>query len=155
MDQKYSFSQQQVMGVPFLERQLIEELSSLQHHDSAYHRPHVTTRALSPMKLKNSKGLTWKIELHGHQGYLFDQFTTAIWNKRTDRYGGDLEDRCRFPIEVVETIRDRIGRNFLIVYRYSLKHYMKDPWTGTLEREGYVDGAQAVMSRKGWRWLSA
>ena len=33
------------------------------------------------------------IEFHAHEGYLFDQFTTSLWNQRTDRYGGDLENR--------------------------------------------------------------
>jgi len=122
----------------------------------AYYRPRVTARALSTEeveKLVRAFGHAAEIvaaaeidgiELHGHQGYLFDQFATAIWNKRTDKYGGDLEDRCRFPIEVVETIRDRIGRDFPIVYRYGLKHYMKDPWTGALKREGYVEVGRDV-----------
>lgn len=39
------------------------------------------------------------IELHGHEGYLFDQFATGIWNRRRDRYGGSIEGRLRFAVE--------------------------------------------------------
>jgi 2-enoate reductase len=47
------------------------------------------------------------IELHGHEGYLLDQFMTSKWNQRTDKYGGDLEGRLRFPLEVVESIFEK------------------------------------------------
>jgi 2-enoate reductase len=36
------------------------------------------------------------VELHGHEGYLFDQFTTSLWNKRCDMYGGDIDSRLDF-----------------------------------------------------------
>ena len=51
------------------------------------------------------------IELHGHEGYLFDQFTAAIWNKRTDKYGGNLKDRLTFPVEVLKIIKERVGHS--------------------------------------------
>ncbi len=63
------------------------------------------------------------IELHGHCGYLIDQFMTAIWNRRTDRYGGSLEARLRFPIEIVESIKRNAGRDFPVIFRLSLMHY--------------------------------
>jgi 2-enoate reductase len=65
------------------------------------------------------------IELHGHEGYLFDQFTTSLWNKRTDQYGGSLENRLRFPIEVLQQIKSRLGADFPVEYRFGLKHYAK------------------------------
>ncbi len=65
------------------------------------------------------------IELHGHEGYLFDQFQTALWNKRTDRYGGDLEGRLRFVLEVIEAIRRGAGVDFPIIYRFGLTHYLE------------------------------
>jgi len=49
------------------------------------------------------------IELHGHEGYLLDQFQTALWNKRTDKYGGDLDGRLRFVMEIIEEIRNAVG----------------------------------------------
>ncbi|MDD5126690.1 MAG: FAD-dependent oxidoreductase [Dehalococcoidales bacterium] len=65
------------------------------------------------------------IELHGHEGYLFDEFMTSLWNKRTDKYGGDLNGRLRFPIEVIESIRKGAGQNFPVIFRYGLSHYIE------------------------------
>jgi 2-enoate reductase len=75
------------------------------------------------------------VELHGHEGYLFDQFTTSIWNNRTDEYGGPLENRLRFPIECLQEIRKRVGKDFPVQYRFGLKHYMKDINRGALPNE--------------------
>jgi len=65
------------------------------------------------------------IELHGHEGYLFDQFKTTLWNKRTDKYGGDLEGRLRFSMEVIEEIRNAVGNDLALIYRFSVKHYLE------------------------------
>jgi len=64
------------------------------------------------------------VELHGHEGYLFDQFKTALWNRRTDKYGGALEGRLRFSLEVIEAIKRGAGADFPIIYRFGLKHYL-------------------------------
>ncbi len=84
------------------------------------------------------------IELHGHEGYLFDQFTTAVWNRRTDRYGGELVDRLRFPVEVLQEIKRRVGKNFPVQYRFGLKHYMKGFRDGALPGEKYVEAGRDV-----------
>lgn len=65
------------------------------------------------------------IELHGHEGYLFDEFMTALWNKRTDKYGGDLSGRLRFPCDVIEAIHKGAGKDFPVIYRYGLTHYIE------------------------------
>ena len=65
------------------------------------------------------------IELHAHEGYLLDQFQSALWNKRTDKYGGDLEGRLRFPLEVIETIKSRLGNDSPLIYRYGLVHHVQ------------------------------
>ncbi|XP_058773032.1 putative 12-oxophytodienoate reductase-like protein 1 [Vicia villosa] len=49
------------------------------------------------------------IEIHGAHGYLFEQFMKDSVNDRTDKYGGSLENRCRFTLEVVEAIANEIG----------------------------------------------
>jgi 2-enoate reductase len=64
------------------------------------------------------------IELHGHEGYLLDQFQTALWNKRTDKYGGDLDGRLRFVMEIIEEIRNAVGSDLAIIYRYGATHYL-------------------------------
>ncbi|KAL2477590.1 12-oxophytodienoate reductase 1 [Forsythia ovata] len=51
------------------------------------------------------------VEIHGANGYLIDQFLKDQINDRTDEYGGSLENRCRFALEVVEAVSDEIGAN--------------------------------------------
>ncbi len=62
------------------------------------------------------------IELHGHEGYLMDQFATALWNKRTDKYGGDLPGRMQFVLSIIKVIQEAVGTDFPIIYRYGLEH---------------------------------
>lgn len=56
------------------------------------------------------------VELHGAHGFLLNQFTSPLTNHRTDAYGGTSEKRIRFPLELVEQIKKRIG-NHLLLYR--------------------------------------
>ena len=63
------------------------------------------------------------IEIHAHEGYLADEFLTALWNKRTDKYGGDLDARLRFPLELIEAVKRGAGADFPITYKYGLTHY--------------------------------
>jgi 2-enoate reductase len=84
------------------------------------------------------------IELHGHEGYLFDQFTTAIWNQRTDKYGGDLKGRLTFPFEVLDIIKKRAGADFPVQYRFGIKHYMKALNSGALPGEPYKEAGRDI-----------
>lgn len=84
------------------------------------------------------------IELHGHEGYLFDQFTTAIWNQRTDKYGGDLRGRLTLPIEVLNIIKKRAGADFPVQYRFGLKHYIKGLNSGALPGESYQEAGRDI-----------
>ena len=84
------------------------------------------------------------IELHGHEGYLFDEFTTPLWNRRTDEYGGSLENRLRFPVECLEEIRKEVGQKLAVVYRFGLKHYLKNPRQGALPGEPFVEVGRDV-----------
>ena len=59
------------------------------------------------------------VMVHGGHGWLLDQFLSPLNNKRTDKYGGSLENRARFPIMVLDRVRERCGRNFPIEYRIS------------------------------------
>jgi 2-enoate reductase len=62
------------------------------------------------------------IELHGHTGYLIDQFMTPLWNKRTDEYGGDINGRMRFPLELISSVRAVVGPDFPLSFRLSVDH---------------------------------
>lgn len=57
--------------------------------------------------------------IHGGHGWLLGQFLSPYYNKRTDAYGGSLENRAKFPLMVIDRIRERVGDKFLIEYRMS------------------------------------
>lgn len=59
------------------------------------------------------------VEIHGAHGYLIDEFFWSATNRRTDRYGGNRRERTRFAVEVIEAMRDRVGPDFPISFRYS------------------------------------
>jgi len=59
------------------------------------------------------------VEIIGSAGYLINQFLTAVTNLRSDKYGGDLESRAKFAVEVVRAVRHRVGARFPILYRMS------------------------------------
>lgn len=59
------------------------------------------------------------IEVHGAHGYLVDQFFWEGTNQRTDGYGGSLENRTRFGVEIVKAIRAAVGESFPIIFRFS------------------------------------
>lgn len=59
------------------------------------------------------------VEIHGAHGYLIDQFFWEGTNQRDDEYGGDQVARTRFACEIVQAIRDRVGPDFPIIFRFS------------------------------------
>jgi 2,4-dienoyl-CoA reductase-like NADH-dependent reductase (Old Yellow Enzyme family) len=66
------------------------------------------------------------VELHGAHGYLLDQFFWEKTNLRTDRFGGSLAARSRFPARVVAAVRASVGPDFPIIFRFSqwkMHHY--------------------------------
>ncbi len=62
------------------------------------------------------------VEIHGYGGYLIDQFCSQLWNKRTDEYGGSLENRMRFALEIVASVREAVGPDFPILYKFTPYH---------------------------------
>ncbi|MBO3274836.1 NADH:flavin oxidoreductase [Pseudomonas schmalbachii] len=59
------------------------------------------------------------VEIHGAHGYLIDQFFWEGSNRRTDEYGGSLANRSRFAIELIRAVREAVGPDFPIIFRYS------------------------------------
>ena len=57
------------------------------------------------------------VELHGAHGYLIAQFMSPYSNKRTDEFGGSLQDRLKFPLEVIKSVRSRVGRDYPVIFR--------------------------------------
>ena len=60
------------------------------------------------------------VNIHAHNGYLIDQFMSPQWNKRSDEYGGTMENRMRFPIELIKALKEALGKDFPIIFRISV-----------------------------------
>lgn len=83
------------------------------------------------------------IEIHGHVGYLLDQFMTPLWNHREDEYGAqNFENKMRFVTEIYQACRAAVGPNYPIAFRMVIEH--KIPGGRTKEESAeiirYLDG---------------
>ncbi|MGA8988438.1 FAD-dependent oxidoreductase [Aeromicrobium sp.] len=97
------------------------------------------------------------VEIMGSEGYLINQMLTARTNDRTDRWGGSAENRMRFPIEVVERVREAVGEDFIVMYRMSLLDLVDDAqsWDETVHLAKEVDRAGVSIINTGIGWHEA
>ena len=95
------------------------------------------------------------VEVHAvHEGYLLDQFALKYVNKRTDEYGGSLENRYRFAAEIVKAIKKAAGEDFPVSLRYSVVSKTKGFREGALPGEEYVEvGRDMAESEKAAKFL--
>ncbi len=68
------------------------------------------------------------LELHAAHGYLLHQFLSPLSNERTDVYGGSLENRARFLLEVVAAVRARVGNDIPLLVRFSATDWTEGGW---------------------------
>ncbi|MFP4642409.1 MAG: FAD-dependent oxidoreductase [Dehalococcoidia bacterium] len=105
------------------------------------------------------------IEVHAvHEGYLLDQFAISLFNRRTDKYGGDLRNRLRFATDLVKEVKTRAGNSFAVGLRFSVKSYVKDWNKGGLPGEEFEEKgrdvqegleAAAILEEAGYEALNA
>ncbi|MEV1021033.1 NADPH-dependent 2,4-dienoyl-CoA reductase [Streptomyces sp. NPDC050264] len=94
------------------------------------------------------------VEVMGSEGYLINEFIVAHTNQRTDRWGGSYENRVRFPVEIVRRVRERVGPDFIVIYRLSMLDLV--PGGSTLEevvrlaKEIEAAGATIINTGVGW-----
>ncbi|WP_016909053.1 FAD-dependent oxidoreductase [Streptomyces xiaopingdaonensis] len=97
------------------------------------------------------------VEIMGSEGYLINEFVAAPTNRRTDRWGGSYENRMRFPLEIVRRVRERVGEEFLLVYRLSMLDLV--PGGSTIEEvvelARAVEEAGATLISTGIGWHEA
>ncbi len=84
------------------------------------------------------------IQIHGAHGYLINQFLSPLTNQRTDKYGGSIENRCRFLMEVYDTIRQMVGKDFPVFIKLNAADYVDQG----LELEDALFAAK-MLSQKG------
>ena len=80
------------------------------------------------------------VEIMGSEGYLLNEFIAPRTNQRDDEWGGNYQNRIRFPLDIVRRIRAQVGANFIIIYRLS----MLDLVEGGSTLEEVVELAQAL-----------
>ncbi|MFF1510294.1 FAD-dependent oxidoreductase [Streptomyces sp. NPDC058326] len=94
------------------------------------------------------------VEVMGSEGYLINEFIASATNQRTDRWGGSYENRLRFPLEIVRRIRERVGEEFILVYRLSMLDLVPGGSTlgevVRLAKEIEAAGATIINTGIGW-----
>jgi 2,4-dienoyl-CoA reductase (NADPH2) len=97
------------------------------------------------------------VEVMGSEGYLLNEFVAPRTNQRTDRWGGSLENRLRFPVEVVRRVRAALGAGPLLVYRLSMLDLVEDgsTWDEVVALAQAVEAAGASIVNTGIGWHEA
>ncbi|MDX1816194.1 MAG: NADPH-dependent 2,4-dienoyl-CoA reductase [Marinobacter sp.] len=97
------------------------------------------------------------VEIMGSEGYFINQFIVTHTNQRTDRWGGSYENRIRLPIEIVRRVRERVGENFIIVYRLSMLDLIEDgsTWDEVVLLAKEIEKAGATIINTGIGWHEA
>ncbi|MEM2313040.1 MAG: FAD-dependent oxidoreductase [Candidatus Nezhaarchaeales archaeon] len=97
------------------------------------------------------------IEISGIVGYLISNFLSKYTNRRTDEYGGDIEGRCRFMVEVIQAVRDVIGKDVPIIIRLCAEELLDDVNGNTPEecmityKMAEKAGVDCISVTQGWQ----
>jgi 2,4-dienoyl-CoA reductase-like NADH-dependent reductase (Old Yellow Enzyme family)/thioredoxin reductase len=93
------------------------------------------------------------VEIHGSHGYLVNQFFSIYSNRRDDEYGGSLENRIRFPLEVYRRIREQTDNDFIISYRLNVHEFapVETPFSDviSLARRLEAEGVDLIHASAG------
>jgi 2,4-dienoyl-CoA reductase (NADPH2) len=97
------------------------------------------------------------VEIMGSEGYLINQFIAPRTNKRTDEWGGSFENRIRFPIEVMRQVREKVGKDFIVIFRVSMLDLVEDGsnWDEVEQLALAIQDAGATMINTGIGWHEA
>lgn len=106
-----------------------------------------TIKAFATAALRVKKAGFDAVEIHG--GYLLAQFLSPHTNNRNDEYGGSLENRMRFPLMVVQAVKEAVGPNYPVGYRFLVDEWLPDGFLPT-ESIKYA----MILERIGINYLS-
>lgn len=97
------------------------------------------------------------VEIMGSEGYFLNEFIAKRTNHRTDEWGGSYENRIRFPIEVVRRVREKVGTNFIIIFRLSMLDLVEHGSTleEIIQLGQAVEQAGATIINTGIGWHEA
>ncbi|MEN8928624.1 MAG: NADPH-dependent 2,4-dienoyl-CoA reductase [Flavobacteriales bacterium] len=97
------------------------------------------------------------VEIMGSEGYLINEFVSAKTNKRTDKWGGDFENRIQFPLEIIRKTREAVGENFILIFRLSMLDLVEEgnTWEETVHFAKEIEKAGATIINTGIGWHEA
>lgn len=97
------------------------------------------------------------VEIMGSEGYLINQFIVKRTNHREDEWGGSYENRIKFPIEIVKQTREKVGPNFIIIYRLSMLDLVEggSSWEEVVQLAKEIEAAGATIINTGIGWHEA
>jgi 2,4-dienoyl-CoA reductase (NADPH2) len=97
------------------------------------------------------------VEVMGSEGYLINEFLAERTNQREDDWGGSVENRQRFPVEIVRRMRAAVGRDFIIIYRLSMLDLVErgQRWEEIAALAKKIEGAGATLINTGIGWHEA
>lgn len=97
------------------------------------------------------------VEIMGSEGYLLNQFICNRTNRRTDQWGGSVENRMRFPVEIIKQIRKEVGPNFIVAYRLSLIDLVEggNTWQEVVQIAKALEAAGITFLNTGIGWHEA
>ena len=97
------------------------------------------------------------VEVMGSEGYLINQFVSARTNTRTDEWGGVFEKRAQFPIEIVNAIRAKVGKDFIIIFRLSMLDLVDNgsTWDEVVQLAQWLEQAGVSILNTGIGWHEA
>lgn len=97
------------------------------------------------------------VEVMGSEGYLINQFISSRTNTRTDEWGGSFEKRAQFPIEIVNAIRAKVGKDFIIIFRLSMLDLVDNgsTWDEVVQLAKWLEHAGVSIINTGIGWHEA
>ncbi len=97
------------------------------------------------------------VEIMGSEGYLINQFACLRTNKRSDEWGGCIENRMRLGIETIKAVRAKVGEKFIIIFRLSMLDLVEggNSWDEVVTMAKAVEKAGATLINTGIGWHEA
>jgi 2,4-dienoyl-CoA reductase (NADPH2) len=97
------------------------------------------------------------VEVMGSEGYFINEFLVEHTNRRTDEWGGSYENRMRLPVEIVRRIREKVGPQFILIYRLSMLDLIPkgQTWEEVVKLAKAIEGAGATIINTGIGWHEA
>lgn len=97
------------------------------------------------------------VEIMGSEGYLLNQFLCKRTNKRTDHWGGSIENRMRLAVEIVRQVRAEVGTNFILMYRHSVLDLVEggNSWDEVVAVAQSLEAAGVTLFNTGIGWHEA